>query len=200
MTFKHLPPSTPTPGAQFEFDANVNSATIDEYLGNPDVVYYDTRPLVDTFEVEPFGFRKEIEFTIDGFRVVPYCLIGTVPDIGIEGRYTGPALFNVEWDTNFQIVSAKPVYEESHLVLDDLFPRDKPLVMGCGGGGYAYMTKKLLAYFGWDESLLYNMGAIATYPGTRRIDILETKGDTEMWATWRLDAPQIDLSRMTPVS
>ena len=199
MTFKAFPPSTPEPGAQFEFDANISSATIDEYIGNPDAVYYDTRPLVDTFEVEPFGFRKEIEFTIKGFRVVPYCLIGTIPDIGIEGRYTGPALFEVKWDENIQILSAKPVYEESRLVLDDLFPKDKTLIMGCGGGGYAYMTKKLLAYLGWDESLLYNMGAIATYPGTHRVSILEKKGDTEMWATWRRDVPLIDFGRMTPL-
>ena len=68
--------------------------------------------------------------------------------------------------------------------------------MGCGGGGYAYMAKKLLAYFGWDESLLYNMGAIATYAGTRRIDVLEDSDGVEKWLTWRLDAPQIDFSRL----
>ena len=86
------------------------------------------------------------------------------------------------------------------LVLEDLFPKDRPLVMGCGGGGYAYMTKKVLAYLGWNEELLYNMGAIATYTGTRRAQVLETAADgTEMWATWRLDAPQIDLARMTPL-
>ncbi len=74
-------------------------------------------------------------------------------------------------------------------------------VMGCGGGGYAYMTKKLLAHLGWDEELLYNMGAIATYAGARRVQVLEAAADgTEMWATWRLDAPQIDLSRMTPTA
>ena len=196
MTYEPLPPSTPTPGEPFEFDVNVSSATIDKYLGNPDVVFYDTRPLVDTFEVEPLGFRKEIEFTIEGFRVVPYPLIGTVADIGLEGRYTGPSLFEVEWDEKHHIISARPMYHESMSVLEDLFPKDKPLVMGCGGGGYAFMTKKLLAYFGWNEELLYNMGAIATYTGDRRIQILEVADGIEKWMTWRLDAPQIDLSRM----
>jgi len=199
MSFIPLPPSSPELAAQFEFDTNVSSATIDKYLGNPDVVYYDTRPLVDTLETEPY-FRKEVEFTIEGFRIVPYILIGTMPDIGIPGRYTGQALFEVDWDAAFQVVDVRPCYKESMLVLEDLFPKDKQLVMGCGGGGYAYMTKKLLAYLGWNEELLYNMGAIATYTGTRRVQVLETAADgTEMWATWRLDAPQIDLSRMTPI-
>lgn len=197
--FKPLPPSSPNPGALFRFDLNVSSATIDEYLGNPDAVFYDTRPLVDTLDVEQLGFRKELEFTIEGFRLVPYVLLGTVPDIGVAGRYAGTSLFDVEWDAQLQVVSAKPAYREAMLVLEDLFPKGRRLVMGCGGGGYAYMTKKLLAHLGWDEELLYNMGAIATYTGTRRVQVLETEADgTEMWATWRLDAPQIDLMRMTP--
>ncbi len=199
--FKPLPPSSPDPGALFAFDINVSSATIDEYLGNPDAVFYDTRPLVDTLDVEQLGFRKEVEFTIEGFRLVPYVLLGTVPDIGVAGRYTGPSLFDVEWDAQLGVVSAKPAYREAMLVLEDLFPKGRPLVMGCGGGGYAYMTKKLLAHLGWDEELLYNMGAIATYAGARRVQVLEAAADgTEMWATWRLDAPQIDLSRMTPTA
>ena len=196
MTYEPLPPSTPTPDASFGFDVNVSSATIDKYLDNPDVVFYDTRPMFDTLETEPYGFRKEMEFTIDGFRVVPYCLLGTVADIGIEGRYTGPSLFEVTWDETMQISSARPLYRESMMVLEDLFPKDRPLVMGCSGGGYAYMAKKLLAYFGWDESLLYNMGAIATYPGSRRIEVLEDSDGVEKWLTWRLDAPQIDFSRL----
>ena len=43
---------------------------------------------------------------------------------------------------------------------------------------------------------MYNMGAIATYAGTRRIDVLEDSDGVEKWLTWRLDAPQIDFSRL----
>lgn len=199
MSYKPLPPSEPNLEAMFKFDMNVSSATIDEYLDNPDVLFYDTRPLVDTFATEAFGFRREIEFTIEKFRIVPYCILGTVPEVGIEGRYTGPSLFSVEWNADLSVASAKPLYEESHLVLDDLFPKDRQLVMGCGSGGYAFMTKMLLVHLGWNEELLYNMGPVATYPGARRIDILENAAGKEMWATWRLDIPHIDLARMNPL-
>lgn len=200
MSFKPLPPSTPNLKARFKFDTNVSSATIDDYLGNPDVAFYDTRPLVDTFDTEQFGFRRELDFTIEGFRIVPYCLLGTVPEIGIEGRYTGPSLFDVEWSENLDIISAQPHFAESKLVLDELFPKDRQLVMGCGTGGYAFMAKALLSHLGWNEELLYNMGPVATYPGSRRVNILEASEGGEMWATWRLDIPLIDFSRMTALA
>jgi hypothetical protein len=51
--FKPLPPSSPNPDALFGFDLNVSSATIDEYLGNPDAVFYDTRPQIDLSRMTP---------------------------------------------------------------------------------------------------------------------------------------------------
>ncbi|MBR4393731.1 MAG: hypothetical protein IKT07_06850, partial [Oscillospiraceae bacterium] len=66
----------------------------------------------------------------------------------VEGAYSEETLFTLTWNEDGSIASATPNYEESMLVLEDLFPKDEAIFLMCGGGGYAGMTKSLLIFLG----------------------------------------------------
>ena len=76
--------------------------------------------------------------------------------------------------------------------------RDK-ITNPSGGGGYAGMTKTLLMYLGWDENLLYNIGANWEYTGDNSLELIvypEDANDDNINATWRADYAYIDFSRL----
>lgn len=197
-----LPPATVDPTSEFGVDTNVNVETIDAYLDLPGVAYRDMRMIFDPAAWESIGEDPYLSTVLEGFTVVPYPFLGTLPQLPVEGAYDGDTLFTVAWDENGEITSVTGNYRESLVVLRDLFPQNKPIVLVCGGGGYASFTKKLLAYLGWNPDLLYNAGGMWDYRGTRTVEVIDygRDPDDDLYALWRADYAIIDFTLMRPES
>ena len=185
--------------SQFGVDKNINMSTIDSYLGRDDVVYRDVRMLFDPADYASIGGDADLSKTITGFKVVPYPYIATLGALPVANAYEGDNLFTVEWNADGTIASVTENYKESMMILEELFPKDTAIFLMCGGGGYAGMTKTLLLYLGWEESLLYNIGANWEYTGDNALELIvypEDADDDNIYATWRADYAYIDFSRL----
>ena len=195
-----LPASDPDPASPFGVDRAVNVGNIDQYLNRPDVAYRDCRMLFDPADWWSMNGNPDLATALEGFRIVPMPYLVTLPPLPVSGAYDGDALFTAAWDENGEIASLEANYRESRQALDDLYPKDRPVFLVCGGGGYAGFTKKLLTYLGWDPSLLYNIGGMWDYKGDRLVHIIEY-GETEaddLYAMWRADYADIDFSLLRP--
>lgn len=202
-TLPELPASNPDPESMFGVDLNINMETIDQYLGRDDVVYRDVRMLFDPADYAAIGGNADLSATIDGFKIVPYPYLATLSALPVEGAYAGETAFSVTWNEDGSIASATPNYEESTVILDDLFPKDKAIFLMCGGGGYAGMTKALLIQLGWDADKLYNIGGNWTYQGknAKELIVYSEKADgNNLYAVWRADYATIDFSRLHPIT
>lgn len=196
---KPLPESSPDPASMFGVDKNINIMTIDNYLNRSDVVYRDMRMLFDPADYVFIGGNPDLDATLTGFKIVPYPYLASLSELPVSGAYKGNTLFTLTWDSNGNIDTVTENYDESMLVLEDLFPKDKKIFLMCGGGGYAGMTKALLIKLGWDEKKLYNIGGNWAYEGKNRYEIIkyaENPNDHNVFATWRADYAYIDFSRL----
>jgi len=184
-----LPAPQSDPAGERVDDVNINMETIDQYLGRPDVAYRDVRHLYKTDES---GAKVvDLSSTLKGFKVVPYIHIAPM---GADTA-NGTELFTLEWDEDGAIVSATPNYQESLMIVEELFPRDRPIFIMCTSGGRANMTKKLLLFLGWDPALLYNVGGQKDYAGTQLTEIVvpaKMRGESDVYAVWRVDYATID--------
>ena len=197
-----LPAAAPDSNSQFGVDKNINIDTIDNWLDRDDVAYRDVRMLFDPADYAAIGGDADLSRTIEGFKIVPYPFIATLPQLPVSGAYEGCCLFTAEWADDGTLVSAKANYEESITVLEELFPKDKAIFLMCGGGGYSGMMKSLLIYLGWDAAKLYNIGGNWEYKGNRSLELIvypeDAKGN-KVYATWRADYAYIDFSHLHPV-
>ena len=196
-------PELPLPQAdessQFGVDVNINQQTIDEWLGRDDVAYRDVRMLFDPADYGSIGGEADLTATIEGFKIVPYPYLATMQSLPVANAYKGNKLFEVEWNEDGTVKSAEALYEESMMIMEELFPKDKAVFLMCGGGGYAGMTKQLLIYLGWDETRLYNTGANWSYTGDHSLELVvypEDKDGNNIYATWRADYAYIDFERL----
>ena len=199
---KPLPTPSVNAESQFGVDANINIANIDEWLGRDDVVYRDVRMLFDPADYAAIGGEADLTHTIEGFKVVPFPYIATLQSLPVEGAYAGDCLYSVEWNADGTVKSAAPNYAESEMILRELFPKDKAIFLMCGGGGYANMMKQLLLFLGWNEELLYNVGANWEYNGNNKLELIvypETAGERNIYATWRADYAYIDFTKLSPL-
>ena len=198
---KELPLPQADESSQFGVDKNINQQTIDQWLGRDDTVYRDVRMLFDPADYGSIGGEADLTATIEGFKVVPYPYLATLQSLPVANAYEGNKLFEVAWDERGNILSAEPLYEESMMIMEELFPKDKAIFLMCGGGGYAGMTKQLLIYLGWDENKLYNIGANWSYKGDHALELViypEDKDGNNIYATWRADYAYIDFERLNP--
>ena len=198
---KELPLPQADESSQFGVDKNINQQTIDQWLGRDDTVYRDVRMLFDPADYGSIGGEADLTATIKGFKVVPYPYLATLQSLPVANAYEGNKLFEVAWDERGNILSAEPLYEESMMIMEELFPKDKAIFLMCGGGGYAGMTKQLLIYLGWDENKLYNIGANWSYKGDHALELViypEDKDGNNIYATWRADYAYIDFERLNP--
>lgn len=198
-----LPLAEPDLDNKFEIDKNVNVGTIDDYLDIPDVTYYDMRMIDDTAHWCDVGGDAKLSFMVKGFKIVPWPFIGTLDKLPVGGAYTQESLFTVTWneDSKFEVVDVKPNYEESMMILEDLFPRDQPILLMCGGGGYSQMTRRFLEFMGWDIDLLYNTGGGWKYEGDNRIDLIEEVAEDEFkYYLWRAEHVLLDFDQLTPIA
>ena len=197
-----LPDPEPDETNMFGVDKNINMETLDNYLGRDDVVYRDVRMLFDPADYAAIGGNADLASTVEGFRIVPYPYLATLSALPVDGAYAGDTLFTLTWNEDGSIATATANYEESMLVLEDCFPKDKPIFLMCGGGGYAGMTKSLLIFLGWDPELLYNVGGNWAYQGDHSVELIEYSEDAagnDYFCTWRADYALIDFSRLHPV-
>ncbi|MBQ2697763.1 MAG: hypothetical protein IJF59_03720 [Clostridia bacterium] len=175
--------------------------TIDGFLGRDDVAYRDVRMLFDPADYAAIGGDADLSRTIEGFKIVPYPYLGTLQALPVAGAYEGKTLFDVQWNADGSVASASPNYQESLRILEELFPKDRAVFLMCGGGGYAGMTKTLLLHLGWEETLLYNIGANWEYDGAHDLELIvypENAADDNIYATWRADYAYIDFDRLHP--
>ena len=199
---KTLPAAEVDPNSRYGADLNVNVKTIDNYLDCENTVYRDVRLLFDPGEYESIGGEADLSVAIKGFKVVPFPYIAPLSIVPIKNLYDGDCLFDVEYTGLSEIKSVKPNYEESMLVLEDMFPKDKNIVITCGGGGYSAMIKALLIKLGWDESRLYNIGGMWDYEGKNGVEVIvypEDANDDPTFATWRVDYTYFDFNKMHPL-
>lgn len=199
---KELPVAQVDSESQFGTDKNITIKNIDEWLGRTDTVYRDMRLLFDPADYAAIGGDADLSVTIKGFKVTPFPYIGTLQALPVDGAYDGTCLYTIEWNEDGTIASATPNYEESEMIMKELFPQDKNIFLICGGGGYAGMTRTLLIFLGWDESKVYNVGAAWQYEGENGLELIvypEKADGTVIDATWRADYAYIDFDRLHEV-
>lgn len=195
-----LPPASPDPESPFAVDENVNMETIDGYLNLPGVVYRDMRLLDDPADYAAIGGDSALTDTLEGFAITPFPYIGTLAPLPVSGAYEGECLFSIEWGEGIEIVSATPNYRESMQIIEELFPRDTPIVLMCGGAGYAGMMRSLLLYLGYDARLLYNAGGMWEYTGYHSVQLIGHAQDEEpLFYLWRANIVQINFGQLHPV-
>lgn len=199
----HLPAPCADPASPMGVDANINMDTIDNYLGLPGVVYRDARMLFDPADFSQVGGSSELESMVEGFKLVPYPYLATLAPGSLENQYAGPSLYRLNWHEDGSIATAQPCYEESELILRDLFPQDAPIFLMCGIGGYSGLTRSLLIHLGWDARLLYNVGGGWSYKGNHRKELIMRGAGADghdIYALWRADVALIDFGRLHPLA
>ena len=176
-------------------DKNINESTIDKYLNREDSVYRDMRMLKDEADYAAIGGDSYLSGYVKGFEVVPYpylCNVEGLPE-AVGEPYKGETLFTHSEE------GYTANYRESMHILESLFPKDKYIFLMCGGGGYAQMTKDLLIFLGWEETLLYNIGANWTYTGEHALELIvypEYADEQNIYATWRADYTWIPFEKL----
>ena len=195
-----IPPASPDPESPFGIDLNVNMETIDDYIGCADITFRDMRLIKDPADYADIGGSALLDFMLEGFKLVPFPYIGTLQELPVEGAYEGPVLFDIEWADDGTVAKAEPRYEESQLILEELFPKDRPLFLMCGAGGYAGMTRQLLIHLGWDPELVYNIGGAWEYTGYKAVPVVEygEDGEDPRFYPWRADIATIDFDQYQP--
>ena len=182
-------------GEQFGIDKNINEATIDQYLGREDTVYRDMRMLKDAADYEAIGGDAWLSGIVEGFEVVPYPYLvnveGLPPEVG--SSYSGVTLFT--HDESGYTAN----YEESMEILEYLFPKDKNIILMCGGGGYAGMTKAMLSELGWDANKIYNAGGFWYYEGKNAISTKETINGKDYYNFSKVPYYNIDFNSLTEI-
>ena len=200
-----IPLPSPQPDdSMFGVDLNINQDTIDDWLGRDDVVYRDMRMLIDTanFDAMGEGAATVLKFTINGFKVVPWPYVANssaLPPV-VGEPYNGSSLFTIRWNPEGGIDSVYANYDESMLIISELFPKDKAIFLMCGGGGYAAEMKMLLISLGWDETLIYNTGANWGYSGPNALELFMQSDDESgkyTFATWRADYAIFSFQKLT---
>ena len=176
-------------------DKNINESTIDMYLGRSDAVYRDLRMLKDPGNYEVIGGDSYLSGFVEGFEVVPFPYIVNVSGLPSEvgDTYAGETLFHQHSDGTYTAN-----YEESMMILEALFPKDKVIFLMCGGGGYSGMMKAMLVSLGWDASKIYDVGGYWFYEGDNNVAVKRETNDGEVvYDFWKVPVYDIDFDELT---
>ncbi len=194
--FDVLPMPEPNPESDFGVDMNINVDTIDDYLNLSDAVYRDMRMLVDPYDYDAIGGSSIASATVEGFSMVPYPKLAPclgMPEALGEG-YAGPTLFSVDKYGSYQAN-----FEESMSIMERIFPKDQAVLLMCGAGGYAGMTKNLLVGLGWNEDLIINVGGYWNYSGEHSVPLLSADSGDGLYGFNGIEFYDIDFTHLTPV-
>ncbi len=184
-------------GEQFGIDKNINEETIDGYLGRTDAVYRDMRMLKDPANYEAIDGDSYLSGFVKGFEIVPYPFLINVEGLpeAVGDSYNGETLFS-----KTESGDIVPNYQESMDILEYLFPKDKNIILMCGGGGYAGMTKDLLTKLGWDEDKIYNAGGYWSYSGDNNVLVKRELDNGEVaYDFWKIPYHEIDFKTLHKV-
>lgn len=181
---------------EFGIDKNINEETIDNYLDRSDSVYRDMRMLKDPGNYEAIGGNSYLSGFVKGFEVVPYPYLVNVSNLPSEvGKtYVGETLFT--YKDNKYVAN----YEESMIILEYLFPKDKNIFLMCGGGGYAGGMKDMLVSLGWDENKIYNVGGYWYYKGKNNVSVKREYDNKVFYDFWKVSYHNIDFTTLTRVT
>lgn len=183
-----LPVAEPDSESMFGVDKNINMETIDAYVLRDDAVYRDMRMLDDPADYAAIGGNSKLDIALEGFKTVPYPYVGTLQELPVSGAYDGPCLYAVEWAEDGTAAAAAPNYRQADLILEEVFPKDKNIILVCGGGGYAGMMRQLLIHLGWDEARIYNAGGVWEYAGNKSVQLITYENpDKPTTYPWRAD-------------
>lgn len=175
-------------------DKNINESTIDQYLGRSDSVYRDLRMLKDPGYYEAIGGDSYLSGFVRGFEMVPFPYLVNVSGLpeAVGSTYSGDTLFTFD-GTNYT-----PNYQESMVILESLFPKDKNIFLMCGGGGYSGMMKKMLVALGWDANKIYVTGGHWYYDGNNNIEVkrITPEGQT-VYDFYKVPMHEIDFNQLT---
>jgi len=138
-------------------DSVILPINIDQYLFLEDVYYVDTR--------EPNQFLEEGH--IAGFINIPFYEV-------IANLNNDTTLFKMKkiFDENNKLIiglgengSYEPIYEESISILKSLFPQKKKIFIISTAGVESTYLANLLIQYGYDASLIYNVGNFSNSVG-----------------------------------
>jgi hypothetical protein len=194
-----LPPASPNPEEQFGVDLNINIENIDDYLNRDDVIYRDMRLYRDPANFGAIGGDPNLPDVLEGFKITPLPYLASLSPLPVEGRYDSSRLLEVTRDEENNILEVQENYLESMMIINDLFPKDMPIFLVCGGGGYAAEMKALLIYLGWDADKLYLIGPMWGYKGNRVVELIkypDNPGEDNICMLWRADYAVIDFDLM----
>ncbi|MDD2208712.1 MAG: hypothetical protein PHU45_05145 [Bacilli bacterium] len=182
-------------GINFGIDKNINEETIDNYLNRSDTVYRDMRMLIDEGDYESIGGDSYLSGIITGFEAVPFPLILNVTGLPEEvgNTYQGKTLFTANED------GYTANYKESMEFLEYYFPKDKNILLMCGGGGYSGMMKEMLINLGWDKDKIYNTGGHWFYKGDNNIIIKKTINNKVSYDFWKVSYHDINFDTLNKV-
>ncbi|NLJ57573.1 MAG: hypothetical protein GX339_01885 [Tissierellia bacterium] len=202
INIKEIPTAEVDETSMFGVDKNINIENIDEWVGRDDAAYIDVRMLVDPGDYGAIGGDPVLSGTIEGFEVVPYPYLANLtglPEPVSATQYSGPTLFTVSWDEDGNIDTVVPNFRESEMIINDLFPQDKPIFLLCGGGGYAGFTRALLIELGYNPDLLFNIGGFWGYKGDKTVHIKVSYGENNAYdynAFHKLNYHLIDFNQL----
>ena len=159
---KPIPEKYDVRGVNIE-SSSITTKNIDEYLFREDSVYVDLRPYSEIVR----------EGHIAGFSFYPfYDFIASLENTkDSEGNPYDNRLFVMENKKGMigQIGTFSPNYEESELILNKLFSKDKyifAITISCNETMYFF---NLLIQYGYDSSKLYNVGGFSIGTGFENI-------------------------------
>ena len=142
--------------------SSIDASNLFEYVGRDDVIYIDLRDYVDYSQKH-----------LRNFEVIPFFAYIYNEEAGKDD--TKPQLYGGKLD------ALTATYEESDVLLEVLFPKDKTIFLMCQGGGRVVQMMKILEAKGYDMSKIYNVGGMGQYTGTEfkdiTVDTLEFKVD-----------------------
>ena len=195
-----LPPAEPNPADMFGADVHLNMDTIESFIESgalDGAVCVDRRMIDDPARYEAIGGDSLLSMMLEGFTVIPYPYIGSLQELPVDGAYSGPCLYSVTWDVSGEVVSATPNYVQAPALLADLFPKDRPILLMCGGGGYASMMRKLLIHLGWAPERIYSLGGMWYYTGNHPVQIISFADPARPeYYLWRAKMPVIDFGTL----
>ncbi|NMD38887.1 MAG: hypothetical protein GYA87_09450 [Christensenellaceae bacterium] len=139
-----------------------------EYLNRPDVLYIDTRDFGD--------YAKK---HLRNFEAIPFFAL-----IFNADAHTDESLFQLYGGTPTEPI---PVYEESDIILEAFFPKDKTLFIMCQGGARVTMLMNILKARGWDMSKIYNIGGMAQFSGPEYKDLTTDTLEVAINATYSFE-------------
>lgn len=183
-------------GEQFGIDKNINEATIDKYLDRKDTVYRDMRMLKDPGNYEAIGGDSYLSGFVKGFEVTPLPLIVNVSGLPEEvgNTYIGDTLYTLNADGTYTAN-----YQESLAYLEYYFPKNKNIILMCGGGGYSGMMKDMLIKLGWNQNKIYNAGAHWSYEGNNNIAVKREVDGQISHDFWKVTYHNIDFSALNRI-